>query len=46
MQATDPDFGVNSEVRYEVLPSEGSHEAATRFTVDPTSGQVCAPSQC
>lgn len=40
MQAHDPDFGLNGEVRYEILPGEGAQDAITRFTVDPSSGQV------
>ncbi|KAK7066000.1 hypothetical protein SK128_019625 [Halocaridina rubra] len=39
-KAEDPDVGINSEIRYEILPSEGSQDATTRFAVDPESGQV------
>nr|XP_053655988.1 cadherin-89D-like isoform X2 [Cherax quadricarinatus] len=38
--AHDPDLGVNGEVRYEILPGEGAKDATTKFTVDPSSGQV------
>ncbi|XP_042230761.1 cadherin-89D-like [Homarus americanus] len=38
--AQDPDLGINGEVQYEILPGEGAQDATTKFTVDPTSGQV------
>ncbi|XP_063598219.1 cadherin-89D-like [Penaeus indicus] len=40
IMASDPDQGINGELRYEILPGEGAQDASTRFAVDPVSGQV------
>ncbi|XP_064090061.1 cadherin-89D-like isoform X2 [Macrobrachium nipponense] len=40
IMAHDPDLGVNGEIRYEILPGEGSEDATSRFAVDPTTGQM------
>lgn len=36
MQAEDPDIGINSEIRYQILHKED----ASRFAIDPLNGQV------
>ncbi|XP_052739756.1 cadherin-89D isoform X1 [Bicyclus anynana] len=35
LQATDPDVGINADIRYQLINSEGG-----RFTVEPVSGRV------
>lgn len=37
-QATDPDLGLNGEVRYQILSR--ADEASRRFAIDPITGQV------
>ncbi|KAJ8919173.1 hypothetical protein NQ315_012159 [Exocentrus adspersus] len=38
LQATDPDLGLNGEVRYQILSR--ADEASRRFAIDPVTGQV------
>ncbi|CAL4104997.1 unnamed protein product, partial [Meganyctiphanes norvegica] len=40
IQAEDPDKGIGGEIRYEMLASESSLDAARRLTIDPITGQV------
>ncbi|XP_017781597.1 PREDICTED: cadherin-89D, partial [Nicrophorus vespilloides] len=42
LQATDPDLGLNGEVRYQILGR--ADEETRRFAIDPISGQVRAVS--
>ncbi|KAF5278589.1 hypothetical protein FQA39_LY00631 [Lamprigera yunnana] len=38
LQATDADYGINSEIRYQILGN--ANEVSRRFTIDQRSGQI------